>query len=195
MIVAHTGIAFGAKRLHPRLPVALLLVAAYLPDLLEIGVSGFASKDQVWSHALVIVLSSAVLLGAGWWAITRDARGAWLLAALPLSHWVLDFVSSAKPLWPHERRVGLLLFDRSHLVEGLLELSVIAGVWWATRRSVWPRRFRTSILASALALQILSTGVALWREHHGAIRRQLPRNGNLEPLSRNAVAFQDELHR
>ena len=53
--------------------------------------------------------------------LRRHSRGAWIVAAAVLSHWVLDFVTHRPdlPLWPPEGRcVGLGLWNS--LAERLL---------------------------------------------------------------------------
>ena len=60
-----------------------------------------------WSHSLLMAAGWGLLLAAlaRWRGV--ESRAVWLIAALVVSHWILDFVTHAPdmPLWPGNRRV------------------------------------------------------------------------------------------
>jgi hypothetical protein len=108
MLAGHFAVAFAAKRLAPRASLATLFVAAQLLDLLWplfvlLGIERFsiAADGTVpplvfdhypWSHSLLASAGWAALAGGAYAALRRDARGAAVVAALVLSHWLLDLV-------------------------------------------------------------------------------------------------------
>lgn len=110
MFIGHIAVGFAAKRLSPRMPLGLLLLAPFLSDLIfpilvltgveQLQVlpseSGFLRMELVnlpYSHSLEGIAAQAVILALAWFAWRREARGAVVLAALVLSHWVLDAVT------------------------------------------------------------------------------------------------------
>ncbi len=147
MFVGHLAAALGAKRVEPRLPLAALVAAAFGLDLLwpifllagvevvriDPGNTAFTPLDFVsypWSHSLLLAAGWGAL--AGWVAARRlgAARTGVVLAALVVSHWVLDFVSHRPdmPIWPGGPVAGLGLWNSvpaTFAVEGAL---LVAGL-------------------------------------------------------------------
>ena len=144
MFIGHYAVAFAAKRAAPAISLGTLFLAVQLADLVwpalvlagverfEIrpGITAFTPLDFVhypWSHSLVAMLAWGVALGVGY-VLVRKARwrDAVLLAALVVSHWVLDFVSHRPdmPLAPGDStKVGLGLWNSvpaTLVVEGAL---------------------------------------------------------------------------
>lgn len=130
MFIGHFGVALAAKRLSPRTSLGLFVFAAEFLDLLWpifllLGlehvrvvpgitkVQPFDFYDYPFSHSLTMVLRWALAVGLIYFLIRRYARAAWVLAALVVSHWVLDFVSHRPdlPLWPGGPKVGLGLWN------------------------------------------------------------------------------------
>jgi len=111
MFIGHFGVAFAAKRVAPGVSLGTLFLAAQLADLIwptlvllslekvEVapGVTAVTPLDFVsypYSHSLLALALWAALFAGIHWAIHR--RGGvvpWLIAALVLSHWVLDALS------------------------------------------------------------------------------------------------------
>ena len=62
----------------------------------------FDFYDYPISHSLVTSLGWGALAAALYFLFTRYARGAWMIAALVPSHWVLDWLVHRPdmPLWP-----------------------------------------------------------------------------------------------
>ena len=158
MLVGHAAIALAGKRLEPRLSLGTLMAAALLADLLGFvlvllgiehwtlkpGGSGVNAVDLdsiAWSHGLVPDLLWAGLLAGGYFLWRHQVKGAWILFAAVLSHWVLDFVSH-KPDMPLaaglSARYGLGLWTSlpaTLLVEGGLWLVALVVYVRATRAS------------------------------------------------------------
>jgi hypothetical protein len=119
MFLGHYGLAFAAKRAAPRTSLGALAFAAQWldelwPILLLAGVEhvrivpGLMAAnpldfvDYPISHSLLTAIGWAALVGAVYFAVRRDRRGAWVMAAAVASHWLLDAPMHRPdlPLWP-----------------------------------------------------------------------------------------------
>jgi membrane-bound metal-dependent hydrolase YbcI (DUF457 family) len=119
MFLGHYGLALAAKRASPRTSLGTLVFGAQFldelwPILLLAGVErvrivpGFMSASSLeftwypWSHSLLMTAVWAMCIGAAYRMWVRNPRGAWLMAALVLSHWLLDAPMHPPdlPLWP-----------------------------------------------------------------------------------------------
>jgi hypothetical protein len=147
MFIGHFGVALAAKPLAPRTSLGTLFAAAQLVDLvwpallllgiervrIETGNTAFtplAFEHYPWTHSLVMVIVWAAVFGAGYRMLAGYARGAWVVAGLVLSHWLLDFVTHRPdlPLAPGMVQVGLGLWNSvaaTLIIEGLI---FVAGV-------------------------------------------------------------------
>src|SRR5205823_10979481 len=106
-------------------PLALLFVAAYLPDILETEalLVGWPTGNPMWSHMLIVVAATAVVVAVGWGLWRRDWRGALILGGVTLVHWPLDVITYLKPTWPGGPTVGLLQYEwplRTLAIEAVL---------------------------------------------------------------------------
>src|SRR5262245_27474644 len=149
MFVGHIAVGLAAKRLVPHVSLALLLVAAQFADLLwpvlvavgveqvriDPGNTAFTPLDFVsypYSHSLVLLIVWGVLLGVACrWLVPGARYVVAVIAALVVSHWVLDFVTHRPdmPLYPGGPRVGLGLWN-SIMATLIIELALFAvGVW------------------------------------------------------------------
>ena len=146
MFIGHFGLGFAAKRAAPGVSLAILFLAAQFADTLwpflvaagveqvriDPGHTAVTPLDFVsypWSHSLLMLAVWGVLLG--WMFRTVDRRAFAVIAALVLSHWVLDVVTHIPdmPLYPGGPRVGLGLW-RSMPLTAAVELPLyFAGVW------------------------------------------------------------------
>lgn len=144
MFIGHFALAFAAKRVAPTVSLGTLFLAAQLADLVwpvlvllgieqvEVrpGATAFTPLDFIhypYSHSLLALLGWAIAFAVAY-AVARRARigVALTIAALVLSHWVLDFVTH-RPDMPltlgGASRVGLGLWDSvgaTMVIEGLL---------------------------------------------------------------------------
>src|SRR5512134_1968969 len=110
MFVGHFGVALAAKKVAPgpslgTLVLAALLVDGIWPVFMVLGwekveivpgitaVSPLAFVSYPYTHSLVAGLLWGAALAVAYFVWRRDRAGALWLAALVLSHWVLDFIS------------------------------------------------------------------------------------------------------
>lgn len=130
MFIGHHAAAFASKRLAPATSLGTLFAAAMWLDLLwpflllagvervviDPGNTAFTPLDFVhypYTHSLLAVLGWSVA-GALIYRLFRPSwRGAIVVGAAVLSHWVLDFVTHRPdlPLWPGGPMVGLGLWN------------------------------------------------------------------------------------
>jgi membrane-bound metal-dependent hydrolase YbcI (DUF457 family) len=156
MFLGHYGIAFAAKRAAPRTSLGALTFAAQFldelwPILLLAGVeqvrivpglmaaSPLEFTSYPYSHSLLMALVWAVLIGAIYFASRRYGRGAWIVALLVVSHWVLDVPMHAKdlPITPwSDTKLGWGLWNSlpaTHIIEFAIYAIGIAIYLRATR--------------------------------------------------------------
>jgi hypothetical protein len=145
MFLGHFAVALGAKKIAPKTSFGILLLGAQLADILwpaflllgwervQIvpGITGVTPFDFVsypYSHSLLAELLWAAVLGAIYYVIRRDARGAIVLGACVPSHWLLDFLSHRPdmPLFPGGARYGLGLWNHAAATM-LVELGFFAA--------------------------------------------------------------------
>lgn len=130
MFIGHFGVALAAKRVAPRTSLATLVLAGEFLDLLwpifllsgmeHVRVAPGITKvtpldfyDYPFSHSLSMVLCWGAAVALVYYLARHYARGAWVLAVLVTSHWVLDFISHRPdmPLWPGGPKFGLGLWN------------------------------------------------------------------------------------
>ena len=149
MFLGHYALGFGAKKLTPYTSLGTLLLGAELVDLLwptflmlgvetvriAPGITRVTPLDFTsypWTHSLVMGAVWAGLFAALYTFFRRYPRGAMVLAALVLSHWLLDVISHRPdmPIWPGGGpRLGLGLWyslPATLVVEGVL---FSLGIW------------------------------------------------------------------
>jgi hypothetical protein len=125
MYIGHVGAALIAKRARLSVPLVVLLAATYAPDWIDGGlcVAGVYNPDGVLSHSIPVVAFLA-LVGFALYALkTRDWTGAIVVAAVVISHMLLDWITGYKPTWPGGGMIGLKLYERpvlDFIVEGVL---------------------------------------------------------------------------
>lgn len=148
MFLGHFALGFAAKRSAPRVNLATLFAAAQLPDLIwpvlvalgvervaiAPGITAFTPLDFVsypWSHSLVMVAAWAVVFAVVHGIRTRNGGAAVLLAALVVSHWLLDFASHRPdmPIVPGGARYGLGLWNSVPLTIAVEGLMFVVGLW------------------------------------------------------------------
>ncbi|HUX34496.1 MAG TPA: hypothetical protein VMV51_11565 [Gemmatimonadaceae bacterium] len=137
MILGHYGVALAAKRAAPRTSLGTLILAAQWADelwplLLLAGVErvrvvpGYLPANSLefvsypYTHSLLALVVWGAVLGGAYLLARKYVRGAWIVGALVVSHWVLDLVVHAPdlPLWPGSgTRLGLGLW---HSIAGTL---------------------------------------------------------------------------
>jgi membrane-bound metal-dependent hydrolase YbcI (DUF457 family) len=131
VFLGHYGAGLAAKRLTPYTSLGTLIVAVQWIDLLwpsalmlglervrvapgDTVVTPLAFEYYPWTHSLAMVLVWAVLVAGAYAFFRRYSRGAWVVGAAIVSHWVLDLVAHRPdlPLWPPDGpEVGLGLWN------------------------------------------------------------------------------------
>jgi hypothetical protein len=161
MYIGHVGVALAAKRLRPRVGLLLLLVATYAPDWVDGGLclAGVDNPSGVLSHSIPAVALLALLGFALYGLKNRDWTGAAIVAAVIVSHILLDWITGSKPTWPGGTMIGLQLYERpvaDFIVEGVV-IAIGALLYGGTL----PRRQRPWIDVSIMigALLVLQLGI------------------------------------
>jgi hypothetical protein len=156
MFLGHFAVALGAKRLAPRASLGTLVAAAQLLDLLwpalilagvetvriDPAAPALLRLDFVsypYTHGLAAVLLLAAAAGGLHFWRRRSRAGAWTVAGLVVSHWLLDLATHRPdlPTWPGGPKVGLGLWGSAAatvLVEALL---FVVGVYLYYRTTRW----------------------------------------------------------
>ena len=147
MFVGHLAVGLAAKRVAPSVGLGWLMAGVVALDLLwplfllaglervriVQGATAFTPlvfDSYPWSHSLVMAVAWGLVFAAlaRWRGVEASVP---LLAALVVSHWVLDFASHAPdmPLWPGPSpRFGLGLWNSvplTLLVEGAIWVAAI----------------------------------------------------------------------
>jgi hypothetical protein len=148
MFIGHFALGFAAKRAVPRVSLAMLFAAAQFADLLwpvlvlagleqvriDPGNTAFTPLDFVsypWSHSLVMLVVWGLLVGGIYRGIAGGRRSAMVLAALVVSHWVLDWMTHRPdmPIYPGGARFGLGLWNSVPATVIIETLLYAAGVF------------------------------------------------------------------
>ena len=153
MFIGHFAVGFAAKRVTPRISLAILFLAVQLADLLwpvlvaagvervklQPGNTAFTPLDFVsypYSHSLLMLAIWGLALGFAYRVIRhRDGTTMLLLFLLVVSHWVLDWITHRPdmPTYPGGPKVGLGLWN-SVPATLIVELAMFAiGVWVYSR--------------------------------------------------------------
>ncbi len=145
MFIGHFALGFAAKRATPGISLAVLFVAAQLADLLwpllvaagieqvriDPGNTAFTPLDFMnypYSHSLFFLLIWGVLFGVAYRRLAGEPKAFLVLAALVVSHWVLDVLMHRPdlPVYPGGAKVGLGLWN-SVAATLVLELALYAA--------------------------------------------------------------------
>lgn len=184
MFIGHFGAGFGAKSLAPRVSLGTLFIGAQFvdliwPSLLLLGVervrivpgatvvTPLVFEHYPVSHSLLAVIGWATLLSALYLLHSRSRRGAMVVGALVLSHWLLDAIVHQPdlPLMPGSAiSVGLGAWMSVPLTL-LIEVPLfLCGVWLYARHTsatdaigVWGFRGLVAFLLLMYAGNILGS--------------------------------------
>jgi hypothetical protein len=180
MFIGHVALALAAKRATPRVSLGMLLLAAQWADvlwplLLAVGLEQvrivpgnpeFLRLDFVsypYSHSLAALVVWGIALGAIYRGIAGGRRTFWVLAALVVSHWVLDYVTHRPdlPLYPGSAKFGLGLWNSvpaTMTIEAAMYVAGLAIYLRATRARDRIGRWAFLSLAALLAvIYVVST--------------------------------------
>jgi len=142
MFLGHIALAMAAKRSAPRASLATLFLAAQWADVLwpiflALGIEEvrilpngrpFLQLDFIsypYSHSLLALAIWGIVFGMVYRAVAGGRHTLWILAALVVSHWVLDWITHVPdmPLYPGGPKVGLGLWNSvpaTLAIEGLM---------------------------------------------------------------------------
>ena len=152
MFIGHFALGFAAKRAAPRVSLAALFAAAQLADIIwpflvafgieqvriQPGITAFTPLDFVsypYSHSLLMLCVWGALFGALCANAFHARRAFAVIAALVVSHWVLDWVTHRPdmPLYPGGPKFGLGLWNSVAATVTVEVLMFVAGVWIYSR--------------------------------------------------------------
>jgi hypothetical protein len=180
MFIGHFAVGFGAKRAVPAVSLGSLFLACQLADLIwpnlvllgierveiDPGNTAFTPLDFVsypYSHSLVALLGWGLAFAVLYRVVRRGAWSAALtLAAVVLSHWVLDVVSHRPdmPITLHgPERLGLGLWN-SVPATLAVELALLAIGVTLYHRATTPRDRTGSIALWSLVGFLLVVNLA-----------------------------------
>jgi len=147
MFIGHYALGLAAKRLAPNTSLGTLFAAPTLADLLwpiflllgwehahlEPGANPFLTlwlDDYPISHSLFTLIVWGALFGFLYQRRGGDQRAALVIAALVVSHWVLDFITHRpdEPIYPGGPEVGLGLWNYVAATVIVETLMLLAGV-------------------------------------------------------------------
>ncbi len=159
MYIGHVGAALAGKRARLSVSLLVLLIATYTPDWIDSGLCVIGAYDprQMLSHSIPAVLTFAVLGFLTYTLIARDPVGGAVIAAVIVSHMMLDWITGTKPTWPGGPTIGLDLYAHpiaDFFVEGIV---IAIGAVAYARTLPSPRRpwlDLTIMLGALLALQL-----------------------------------------
>lgn len=159
MYIGHVGAALAAKRLRTSVGLLILLVATYTPDWVDTGLclAGGYDPQEMLSHSIPAVLLFALVGFTAYALATRDWTSALLIAAVIISHMLLDWITGYKPTWPGGPMLGLQLYDHP-IADFVAEGTVIVVGTLIYGRTLPPRQHPwvdvSIMLGALLALQL-----------------------------------------
>lgn len=155
MFIGHNAVGFASKRIAPRVSLGWLMAAPLLLDLIwplmlltgiehmrvDPGNTRYTPLDfydYPWTHSLAMSCVWGVLFAALYFWRSRDRRGAVVLFAGVVSHWLFDFFTHRPdlPLWPGGPKFGLGLWNypaATIIVESLLFFAGVVIYMRSTR--------------------------------------------------------------
>lgn len=180
MFIGHYALALASKRAAPDVSLGVLFGAAQLADILwpfllalgleqvriDPGNTAFTPLDFVsypYSHSLALLALWGLV--AAWLFARRSPRGMAVVAALVVSHWLLDFITHRPdmPLFPGGPKYGLGVWNSVGLTVAIEVPLYIAGVWLymrATRARDGLGRWGLIVLLSTLFLIYLGDALS-----------------------------------
>jgi hypothetical protein len=148
MFIGHFALGLAAKRAAPRVPLVILFAAAQLADVLwpfflaagveqvriDPGNTAVTPLDFVsypYSHSLVLLVVWGAVLAWVYGRLTGVTGAFAVIAALVVSHWVLDFVTHRPdmPIYPGSAKFGLGLWSSVPATIAVELPLFAAGVW------------------------------------------------------------------
>jgi len=128
--LAHFGFGFAAKHVAPKVPLAFLLIACELLDIVCMGLLMFnLDPEAYWTHSLVMAVAWSLAAAGVTALITRRLRPTIVMGSLVASHWVVDAITwPMTAVMPDSNAVGMpILFQDAPRI-GLGLYRSVAGV-------------------------------------------------------------------
>jgi hypothetical protein len=162
--LGHVGAALAGKRARTSVGLLALLIATYAPDWVDTGLclTNSYNEQGMYSHSIPAVALFAVLGFLVYFVTTRDRVGATVVAAVVLSHMVLDWVTGYKPTWPGGPMIGLQLYGHpaaDFVAEGFV-LAIGAALYATTLPPKTRKWSDGAIMFVALIVMQLGADVA-----------------------------------
>jgi hypothetical protein len=159
----HAAVALALRRREPRLPILLLVIAAFGPDWLELLLMIPNQREGmgVFTHSIPAVLIGGAL-AAALYSVTRRPGGGTIFLAWTL-HWPADLLTGLKPLVLQEPLIGLDLY-KLPAVDFVLESAVVVAGCALYARAFPPRgelRRVVVMLGAALIVMQAALDIAL----------------------------------
>jgi len=149
MFIGHFGVGFAAKSVARQVSLGWLFAAAQFVDLLwptllllgvervriapgATAVTPLDFEHYPVSHSLAAVLGWAIVVGVAYLLVRRNIRNSLVLAALVVSHWVLDAIVHRPdlPLYPGSAAlVGMNAWSSLPLTIAIEVPIFILGAW------------------------------------------------------------------
>jgi hypothetical protein len=174
MFLGHYATGFAAKKISPRTPLPLLLLASQFIDHLwpafvlfgiervaiAPGITAFTPLDFIyypWTHSLLMSVAWGLGLGAVVYAFRKEMREAAVIAALVPGHWVLDLLSHRPdlPLAPGTGSMFGLGLWNSVPATIMVELALFAGGLFLYWRATTDASRRSRLILSSLVAFLL----------------------------------------
>jgi hypothetical protein len=148
MFIGHLALGMAAKRVTPRVSLAMLLIASQWADTIwpifvglgieqvriDPGNTVVTPLDFVsypYSHSLAALLVWGLVVGVAYRMIAGGRRTVWVLSALVVSHWLLDYITHRPdmPLYPGGAKYGLTLWNSLPATMAVETVLYAAGIW------------------------------------------------------------------
>jgi hypothetical protein len=165
MYIGHVGAALAGKRVRTSVGLLVLLIATYTPDWVDTGLclASAYNPEGMLSHSIPAIALFSAFGFAAYATATRDWRAALVVAAVIVSHMLLDWITGYKPTWPGGPMIGLRFYDHP-IADFIAEAAVIVTGALLYARTLPPRKRAWIDVWSMLgALLLLQLGVDVAR--------------------------------
>ncbi len=148
----HLALGFALKPYASKIPLPILLSAAYAIDLLYF-VTTFLKLESFefnpWTHSLGMSLLWSLFFGAIYFLFNKDKKQALIIGLLVFSHWILDFIvwDNLPLFFNPSQRLGLGLYTKIGFNIASIQLNSGA------------------IIATSLELAMLVIGIVIYLHH------------------------------
>ena len=139
MYTGHFGIALAGKGIDSRMPLWILITAAFAPDLV---ISLSQLLGGIDKKAIEPIISSvvggfglALVVSIIYFVWKYDFAGSILLGLVSFLHTIADLITGRSHLWPGGPETGLHLYQYGY-VDFALESSLVVAGWLLYQRSL-----------------------------------------------------------